>query len=65
MALHRHSTGTTRSPHDLQLMQKDLLLILMQKDSFFNVAPAAVVTLPVECRSPARYRNSVKVEVPV
>ena len=32
---------------------------------FLNVAPAAVVTLPVECRSPARYRNSVKVEVPV
>jgi len=30
-----------------------------------NVAPTAAVTLPVECRSPARYRNSVKIEVPV
>ena len=30
-----------------------------RKDSFLNVA---AVTLPVECRLPARYRNSVKVE---
>ena len=34
VALRRHSTGTTQSPHDLATMQKDSLSPVMQKDSF-------------------------------
>jgi hypothetical protein len=63
-------TGTWAAHHDprtiSQLMQKRFIFYPdAEKIHFLNVAPAAAVTLPVECRSPARYRPSVKVEVPV